>query len=130
MRRAVAYVFGSWKGLAEYLIFLSVTVAGLLGGSLLWIPIGAMLLFLLAWPRSRELIAQAGQVDADFRELGRLALQHRVLDYGLRNFARGVFHVPLVLAGKFGLDGLVLSGAYVVGIAAGWLWGVCPYGGA
>ena len=97
--------FSSWSDVFDYLVFLVVCLAGVVHASGLWIVIGAMLLFLLSWPRWSELIAKAGKVDTDYRELGRLAFVHRLLRESLTMYSKARL-VPLVLGVKFFQDAL------------------------
>jgi hypothetical protein len=124
MRAFMRRLFGTWTGFGEYVVFLSVCIAGILHASWFWILIGGLCLFLLGWPRWGPLIGQAGRIDAECRDLGMLMWQHRIEDYGLRYFAHGVYHVPLIIGAKLGFDCLYLTGAYIFGVAAGWFWGV------
>jgi hypothetical protein len=94
-------LFASWSEFAEYLVFLSVCLAGIL----------------------RDVFARAGAIDREWRELGNLALRNEkiALGFGLYVRARAL---PFVLAMKIGHDCLFMAGAYLFGMAAGWFWGV------
>ena len=93
------------------------------GASWLWVVVGAMMLFVLGFSRWRDTIAKAGSLDADYRELGRLAFAARLFGIGFDMFAKS-HHVPLVLAAKFGVDTLFLAGAFLFSRVIGWLWGL------
>ena len=116
-------VFATWTGLCEYLVFISLAVAGVANASWLWILIGAMVLLLLGWSHYRELFARAGELDARWRELAGLA--HRqgkiTLAFQLYTMARSL---AVVLAAKLGFDCLFMTGAFLFGRAIAWLWGV------
>ena len=115
--------FASWREFAEFLVFLGVCNAGIFNASWLWVVIGAMTLFLLGFSRWQATIAKAGAVDADYRELGRLAFAARLFGVGFDLYAKS-HNVPLVLAAKFGVDTLILAGAFLFGRVAAWLWDV------
>ena len=116
-------LFATWTDFAEYLVFLGVCLAGVLHASWLWIGIGVMTLFLLTFPAWRHLIAKAGNIDADYRELGRLALVHRIFGTSLAMYSKAHF-LAVVLGAKFLQDTLFLTGAYVFGMVIAWFWGV------
>ena len=116
-------LFASWTDFFEYLTFLSVCVAGVVHASWRWIFVGTLVLFLLGWPSWKHLIAKAGNVDAAFRELARMALVHRLFGVSFEMY-RKAYLVPLVIGAKFLQDALFLTGAYVFGMAAGWFWDV------
>ena len=115
-------LFPSWTHLGEYLVFLVVCLAGIVNASWLWIPISAMLLLLLGWSRYRDLLARAGEVDADWRELGALARTHNIgsgLGYYLKSHS-----LLVVFAAKLLHDSAFLAGAFLFGHAIAWLWGI------
>jgi hypothetical protein len=115
-------LFGSRTEFFEYLVFVSVNVAGFLHAAWMWIVIGAMVLLLLDWPRWRELFAKAGTIDAEYLKRGRLAWERRVYEYVLRMFGTA-YHLPLVLAGKMGFDALYLAAVFFLGHVTAWVWG-------
>ena len=114
-------LFGTWTEFCDYLVFVSVGVAGLAGASWLWPLIGAMVLLLIDWERYRELFVKADKIDAQYRELARLA--HRIghVQTGLGLYVRARA-LAIVLIGKLGLDALFLVGAFVFGQATRWVW--------
>lgn len=114
-------LFASWIEFAEYAVFLSIGVAGVASASGVWIVTGALTLFVLGFSRWRKLIEKAGHIDAEYRELGRLALVHKLVGVGIEMYAKA-YRVPLVLGAKFLLDCLYLAGAFVFGHAIRWLW--------
>ena len=99
----VRRLFASWQEFFEFLVFLLVCLAGIVHASWLWIVIAAMLLLLLGWPRWSELIAKAGKVDAQYRELGRLALAFRVFGASFEMYARA--HLVMMVLGAKLLQG-------------------------
>jgi hypothetical protein len=116
-------LFASWTEFAEYLVFIGVCFAGILHASWRWIAIGMFILFLLSWPRWWVLIAKAHSIDERYRELGRLALEHRLLGMSASFYSKARL-VVIVIGGKMLHDGAFLTGAYFFGMAAGWFWGV------
>jgi hypothetical protein len=115
--------FATWGEFAEFVVFLAISIAGVFGASWVWVVIGAMTLFLLGFSRWRDTIAKAGSLDVDYRELGRLAFAARLFGIGFDRYARS-HNLPLVLAAKFGVDTLFLTGAFLLARVAAWLWGL------
>ena len=113
--------FGSWTEFLEFLVFLGACVAGVANASWLWILVAALVLLLLTWGRWEALLAKAGKVDADWRDLGTLARTHNVGWWGLEYYlrARTLF---VVLGAKIGHDALFLAGAFLFGKLAHWFW--------
>jgi hypothetical protein len=121
MRAWLARLFPNWTAFAEYLAFLAACVGGIVGSSW-WVGIflPALLLTLLSWPRWRGLVGKAGKLDAEWRDLGALALQHR--QPGWFEYYARAYKLPLVIAVKFGHDTLFSAAAYIFGIVIGWIW--------
>lgn len=117
------HLFASWTEFLEYLVFASLCVAGVVNASWTWIVIGTMVLFLLDWPRSRELIDKAGTIDAEYIKRGKLAWERGVYEYVLRMFG-SAYHLPLVLGAKMGFDGLYLTAVFFLGHVTAWAFGV------
>jgi len=115
--------FASWTEFVEYLVFLSVCVAGILNASWLWIVIAAMLQLLLGWSRYRELFAKAGRIDAEYRDLGALAARHGLMGYAFALYARART-LLIVLGAKIAHDALFTGGAFLFGHATAWVWGL------
>lgn len=115
--------FNSWIDFCELLVLVTVGVDGVCHASWLWIAIGAMLLFLLRWPRWSELIRKAGEVDANYRDRGRLAFLNGLFRQAFAMYSRARL-VPLVLGATLLEDAFFLAVAYAVGMGAAWLWGV------
>jgi hypothetical protein len=113
----------SWRKVAELLVFMTTSVAGVFNASWLWVAFGALALFLLGYARWRVTIARAGSVDVGYHELGRLAFAARLFGIGFDPDARS-HNVALVLAAKFSVDALFLAGAYLMGRAAGWMFAI------
>jgi len=117
----VRWPFASWTEFGEYLVFLSVCVAGVANGSWLWPGVGAMLLLLLGWDRYSELFAKAGKIDAEYRELARLAHRNGHVGIGIALYLRARM-LAIVLGAKLGHDVLFLIGAFIFGHLSRWLW--------
>ena len=81
--KAAVRPFKGWTEFFEFLVFLSACVAGVANASWLWVLVGALLLLLLGWRRWEALFVKAGDVDAEWRELGTLARRHNVGWWGL-----------------------------------------------
>jgi hypothetical protein len=127
MRGVFRRLFPDKGDFPAYLAMMAACVCGLLG--VVWwagIILPGTLLTLLSWPRWRELVAKAAKVDADYRDLGKLELMLGI-GWGIGKFARA--HLLLmVLTLKFCQDWLFAGLAYAFGIAAGWFWGIGPWG--
>ena len=82
-----------------------------------------LVLFLLSWPRWWVLIAKANRIDEQYRELGRLALVHRLFGMSIGLYSKAHF-VVLIIGAKILQDGVFLTGVYFFGMATGWFWGV------
>jgi hypothetical protein len=121
MLRWIRRTFPTWTHVGEYLVFFAVCIAGYVNASWLAVPIGAMALLLLGWPRYAELFASAGKVDADWRELGALVRAHK-LGSGLLHYFKAR-SVAVVLSIKLLHDSLFTAGVFLVGHAAAWLSG-------
>jgi hypothetical protein len=103
------------------MIFLGACVAGVANGSWLWPLVGALLLLLLSWDRWSELFAMAGRLDAEYRELARLAHGNGHIGMGFVLYLRART-LAIVLGGKVGHDALFLIGAFIFGHVMRWLW--------
>lgn len=112
--------FASWIEFLEYLVFITVCVAGVLNGSWLWPLVGAMTLLLLSWSRYRHLFTRAARIDADYRDLAWLERAFKVGN-GLAHYAKART-LPIVLAAKIGHDALFLAGAFIFGHLVRWVW--------
>ena len=117
----VRRVFASWTEFGEALVLLSVCVAGVANASRLWPIIGAMVLLLLSWDRYRELFGKAGNLDAEYRKLARLAQRNGHIGIGFALYLRARM-LAIVLGAKLGHDALFLIGAFFVGLAVRWFW--------
>jgi hypothetical protein len=117
----VRRLFKSWSEFFEYLIFMSVCLAGLLNGSWLWPVVGAMALLLLGWQRYSELFVKAAKLDADYRDLARLAHSHGHVGLGFSLYLKART-LLIVLGAKLGHDALFLIGAFICGHVARWFW--------
>jgi len=100
-------MFASPRDLAETFVFFGVCLAGVQHASWRWIVIGTMLLFILGWPRWKNLIASAGRVDAGHRVRGRYRKAHQTI---------------FVIGTKLLQDGGYLAAMYFFGMGTGWLW--------
>jgi len=114
-------LFASWREFFEHLIFLGVCVAGVANASWLWPLVGAMLLLLLGWDRYSELFVKAGKIDAEYRDLARLAHRNGHMGIGVSLYLRART-LAIVLGAKLGHDALFLVGAFIFGHAARWFW--------
>jgi hypothetical protein len=112
---------GSWTEFFEYFVFISVCTAGIFDASRMWVPIGAMVLFLLGWPQWRELFVKGEKIDAQYREHDKLAWERRVYEYVLR-ICGSAYRLPLVVGGKVGA--ISTSGAFFLFGHDAWIWGV------
>jgi hypothetical protein len=100
---------------------MTVCVAGVANASWIWPVVGAMVLLLLGWDRYRELFAKAGKVDAEYRELARLARRNGHFEIAVALYLRARLLV-IVLGVKLGHDALFLIGAFIFGHVARWFW--------
>ena len=78
--------FASRIEFLEYLVFITMCVAGVLNASWLWPLVGAMTLLLLSWSRYRHLLTRAARIDADYRDLAWLERAFKV--------GNGLAHYP------------------------------------
>jgi hypothetical protein len=127
MRRLWRWAFPETGDIVLYLVVLTAAVCGLAGVAWwLGILLPGSLLTGLSWRRWRELAAKAARLDAELRARGSLQWRYG-LGWGVRHFARAHL-LLLLLALKFSQDWFFAGVAYGLGIAAGWLWGVGPWG--